>query len=103
LLSAYVEQKRIKNKWRALYQLMGIRDQKPNLLEQFSIYRLRNSIENELIEADLILTEMSGVDVVMVVDSQNKFYEFQCNIDKTVRCQIDFWRELLEDNPDIHK
>lgn len=43
------------------------------------------------------------MNIVLIVEYQDKFFEFQSNIEKTVRYQIEFWRELLETNPDNNK
>jgi hypothetical protein len=41
--------------------------------------------------------------VNILVHFQNKFVEFQSAIEKSVNYHLDFWRELLEDTPDIQK
>ena len=44
-------------------------EQKPNLKEEFSIYRYKNIIEDELVEEDRINTENEGgVDVNTLVN-----------------------------------
>ena len=76
-------------------------ENKPNLQEEFSIYRYKNIIEEELIETDLKTVESKGVDVNQLVNFQNKFVVFQSALEKSVNLHLEFWRELLEENPDI--
>lgn len=78
-------------------------ENKPNLQEEFSIYRYKNIIEEEMVEADIRASETKGIDVNVIVHFQNKFVQFQYAIEKSVDLHLDFWRELLEDNPDIQK
>lgn len=49
---------------------------KPNMQEEFSIYRYKNIIEEEMVENDNKNTENRGVDVNIIVHFQNKFVEF---------------------------
>jgi len=56
-----------------------------------------------MIENDLINNETKGVDVNVIVHFQNKFVLFQNSIEKSVDLHLEFWRELLEENPDIQK
>ncbi len=51
-------------------------ESKPNIQEEFSIYRYKNQIEEEMIENDMRSTESKGVDVNIIVHFQNKFVEF---------------------------
>lgn len=60
-------------------------------------------IEAEIIEHDNTTSEAKGIDVNILVHFQNKFVEFQSTIEKSVSYHLDFWRELLEDSPDIQK
>jgi len=78
-------------------------ENKPNLQEEFSIYRYKNLIEEEMIENDLRNSENKGVDVNVIVQFQNKFVIFLSSIEKSVTLHMEFWRELLEENPDIQK
>jgi len=83
--------------------MMITEDNKPSVEEEFSIYRYKNIIEEEMIENDARNSETKGVDVNIIVYFQNKFVEFQAIIEKAVELHLDFWRELLEANPDIQK
>ena len=103
MLYAYVLQEKLKNKYKALFELMKVKEHKPNLLEDFSIYRYKNLIEEEMIESDIRNSESKGMDVNIIVHFQNRFVEFQSAIEKSVLFHLDFWRELLEENPDIQK
>lgn len=103
MLYAYIQHEKLKNKYKALFELMITKEHKPNLLEDFSIYRYKNLIEEEMIENDIRNSESKGMDVNIIVHFQNRFVEFQSSIDRSVLFHLDFWRELLEDNPDIQK
>jgi hypothetical protein len=39
--------------------------------------------------------------VNIIVVFQNKFVSFLSYIEKSVNLHLEFWRELLEENPDI--
>ena len=103
MLYSFVQQEKLKNKFKALFEIFETEQNKPTLQEEFSCHRFRNLIEEEMIEADMRNSESSGMDVNNIVNFQNKFVEFQQTIDKTVNLHLDFWRELMEENPEIHK
>ncbi|CAD8089671.1 unnamed protein product [Paramecium primaurelia] len=103
LLNSYIHHEKLKNKFKALFELMITEENKPNLQEEFSIYRYKNLIEEEMIENDMRTSENKGVDVNIIVVFQNKFVNFLSSIEKSVTLHMEFWRELLEENPDIQK
>eukprot|EP00331_Platyophrya_macrostoma_P019490 CAMPEP_0176470080 /NCGR_PEP_ID=MMETSP0127-20121128/40245_1 /TAXON_ID=938130 /ORGANISM="Platyophrya macrostoma, Strain WH" /LENGTH=784 /DNA_ID=CAMNT_0017864311 /DNA_START=1009 /DNA_END=3359 /DNA_ORIENTATION=- len=103
MLYAYIQHEKLKNKYKALFEMMITEQYKPNMQEQFSIHRYKNIIEEEMIEYDIRTTESKGMDVNIIVHFQNKFVLFQNFIEKAVNYHLDFWRELLEDSPDIQK
>jgi PAS domain S-box-containing protein len=100
---AFISHEKLKNKYKALFELMKTEENKPNIQEEFSIYRYKNLIEEEMVEYDLRSTETKGIDVNVIVHFQNKYVQFQSAIEKSVSLHLDFWRELLEDSPDIQK
>ena len=67
LLNAYINHERLKNKFKALFELMVTEENKPNIQEEFSIYRYKNLIEEELIENDQRSIDSKGVDVNIIV------------------------------------
>ena len=103
MLYAYIQHEKLKNKYKALFEMMITEEHKPNVQEEFSIQRYKSIIEEEMIENDIRNTETKGLDVNIIVHFQNKFVIFQNNVEKSVNFHLDFWRELLEDTPDIHK
>lgn len=56
-----------------------------------------------MIENDNRNTENKGIDVNIIVHFQNRFVEFQQLLASSVNLHLDFWRELLEETPDIQK
>jgi hypothetical protein len=52
LLNSYINHEKLKNKFKALFELMVTEENKPNIQEEFSIYRYKNLIEEELVEND---------------------------------------------------
>lgn len=76
VLHSHIQHEKLKNKFKALYELMITEECKPNIQEEFSIYRYKNIIEEEMIENDNRNTENKGVDVNIIVHFQNKFVEF---------------------------
>jgi hypothetical protein len=103
LLNAYIHHEKLKNKFKALFELMLTEENKPNMQEEFSLYRYKNLIEEEMQENDQRNSEQKGVDVNVIVVFQNKFVTFLGSIEKSVNLHLEFWRELLEENPDIQK
>lgn len=67
MLYAFIQHEKLKNKYKALYELMITEDNKPNVQEEFSIYRYKNLIEEEMVENDLRNLEARGVDVNVIV------------------------------------
>ena len=63
LLNAFTNQEKLKNKFKALFELMITEENKPNVQEEFSIFRYKNLIEEELVDQDLKTQETKGVDV----------------------------------------
>jgi len=78
-------------------------ENKPTIEEEFSIHRYKNIIEEAIIESDNKISENKGVNVNIIVDFENKFVDFQTVIGNSVELHLDFWRELLENNPEIQK
>lgn len=103
LLNAYLHQEKLSNRFKALYELLETDENKPQIQIEFAIFRYKNIIEEEIVEHDANNSENKGIDVNILVLFQNKFVEFQNHIEKSVNFHLDFWRELLEDNPDIQK
>lgn len=52
---------------------MMTEENKPNIQEEFSIFRYKNFIEREMIDSDQRNNEQKGVDVNIIVFFQNKF------------------------------
>lgn len=103
MLYAFIQHEKLKNRYKALFEMMITEESKPNIQEEFSIYRHKDIIEEEMIENDMRNTETKGLDVNIIVHFQNKFVIFQNNVERAVNLHLDFWRELMEDSPDIHK
>jgi len=100
---AYFQQEKLNNRFKALYELIITEDHRPNLQEEFSIYRHRSIIERELIEIDIRNTDSRGIDVNSIVHFQEKFVSVQGEIGKAVNMQLDFWRELEQTTPNVQK
>lgn len=69
-------QDKLRNKFKALFELMIAEENKPNLQEEFSIYVYKTSIEQEMKESDVKNNEQKGVDINVIVLFQNKFINF---------------------------
>lgn len=103
LLNAYLQHEKLNNKYKALFELMDTKENKPNLQEDFAIFRYKLIIEDEMIEADIRNSDSIGINVNQMVKFQNRYVGFVSTIESAVRLHGDFWRELTEDNPDIKK
>lgn len=82
---------------------METKDNKPNLQEEFAIFRYKLIIEDEMIESDIRNSDSAGINVNMMVKFQNRLITFLKVIEEAVTLHGDFWRELTEENPDIKK
>lgn len=62
-------------------------------------------IEEEMITDDIKNKEntKTQVDVISVINFQNKFVLFLTAIENAVNFHLEFWRELMEESPDIQK
>ncbi|EGR31396.1 PAS domain S-box family protein [Ichthyophthirius multifiliis] len=103
LLHSYIQHEKLKNRFKALYELMICNELKPNMQEEFALYRFNIQIENEMKDYDERIGDNINVDVNKVVMFQKKFFEFQAYINESVQLHLDFWRQLLEENPEIQK
>jgi len=103
ILYAYVQREKLNNKYKALFEIMIARDNKPSVEQEFAIYRYRSLIEEEIIDDDSKTSETKGIDVNIIVHFQNMFVAFQAALENAVELHLDFWRELLEANPGIYK
>lgn len=104
LLLAYIQHEKIKNKFKSLFELMQASEMKPNYLEEFSIFRYKLIIEEEMIEMDMRHNnDVNGMDVNQMVLFQNNYVKFTGTIEKAVKLHHEFWKELLEESPDIKK
>ena len=103
MLHAYLQHEKLENKYKALFELMLIQENKPNIQEEFAMCRYKDLIEREMIENDQKYSDSKEIDVNVIVHFQNSFVEFQSDIEKSVNLYLSFWRELLETSPDIQK
>ena len=67
ILYAYIEREKLNNKFKALFELMITEENKPNLQEQFSIFRYKYLIEEEMVENDSKANESKSIDVNSIV------------------------------------
>jgi PAS domain S-box-containing protein len=103
ILYAYVQREKLNNKYKALFEIMIARENKPSVEQEFAIYRYKSLIEEEIIDDDSKTSETKGIDVNIIVHFQNMFVAFQAALENAVELHLDFWRELLEANPGIYK
>ena len=83
--------------------MMIAKGNKPSVEQEFSIYRYKSLIEEEIIEEDSKNSETKGIDVNVIWHFQNSFVDFQAALENAVELHLEFWRELLENNPGIYK
>lgn len=103
ILYAYVQREKLNNKYKALFEMMIAKGNKPSVEQEFSIYRYKSLIEEEIIEEDSKNSETKGIDVNVIWHFQNSFVDFQAALENAVELHLEFWRELLENNPGIYK
>lgn len=60
-------------------------------------------IELDIIDTDMRNEQNKNVDVNGIVHFENMLVFFLKSIERSVNLHLEFWRELLEDNPDIEK
>ena len=119
IIYSYIQHDKLRNKFKALNELMISEETKANIYEEFALFRYkynysklkhlikfaRNMIEEEMIENDKKNKEKTNnqVDVLSVINFQNKFVLFLTAIENAVNFHLEFWRELMEESPDIQK
>jgi PAS domain S-box-containing protein len=103
LMIAYIYYYKLRNKWKAVYALTDMMENKPSIIEQFSAGRIMKNIEKELQENEIKSNDSNAMDILTIFEFKNNNSNFQLNIDKAVKLQIDFWNELLDENPNIQK
>ncbi|KRX00126.1 hypothetical protein PPERSA_10625 [Pseudocohnilembus persalinus] len=101
LFHSFLQHDNLENKYKSLYELEKIKD--PSLQEQFCIFRYTIIIEEQIIDQDQKSTENQGVDINAIIIFQNEYVKFQDLIESSIVIYLDFWKELIEDNPDIQK
>lgn len=67
LLFGYITHEKLKNKYKAFNELTCTMENKPSIQEDFSIYRYRYILEEEMIEYDTMNLESRGIDVNKIV------------------------------------
>ena len=88
-MHSHIQHEKLKNKFKALFELMITEESKPNMQEEFSIFRYKNIIEEEMIDSDQKSQENKAVDVNQIVHFQNKFVVFQNSIEKSVNLHLE--------------
>ncbi|CAD8045670.1 unnamed protein product [Paramecium sonneborni] len=99
IIRSYVLQKKLKNKFKAFYELAIAQKQRLQFQDEFCIYRVMNQIELEMVESD----KNQEIDVQQIVNFQNYYIQFETAIEKSVNLHLEYWRELQEESPDIGK
>ena len=56
-----------------------------------------------MVENDIKDSESKGIDINLMVQFYNKLVVFQFALELAVELHLEFWRELLEENPNIQK
>jgi len=103
LQHAYFQQDRMGNNFKALFELMKTEETRPDIQEEFSVFRYKNIIEKEMMESDIRNANSRGIDVNIVVYFQEKFVAFQSEIGKSVKMQLNFWQELEQSTPNVQQ
>jgi len=76
---------------------------RPDIQEEFSVFRYKNIIEKEMLEKDIRNANSRGIDVNMIVHFQEKFVIFQKEVGKSVKMQLNFWQELEQSTPNVQQ
>ncbi|KAL4464830.1 hypothetical protein ABPG74_011391 [Tetrahymena malaccensis] len=103
LLNAYLYHEKLKLKFKALTEMMTSEMFKPSIHEKFSMFRYKYLIELDIIETDMRNEQNKNVDVNGIVHFENQLVVFLKSIENSVNLHLEFWRELLEESPDIEK
>ncbi|EGR31957.1 PAS domain S-box family protein [Ichthyophthirius multifiliis] len=103
LLNAYIYHEKLKLKFRALTEMMIAETHKSTIKEQFAMVRYRNIIEIDIIDTDMRNEQNKDVDVNGIVHYEGQFVKFIKSLEISVNMHLEFWRELLEESPDVEK
>lgn len=94
----------VNQKQQALQQLI-IADQNPPFEVQYSIYRLKKLIENQIIQERLEKGKqfLQDLDIISEEHYAHAFNELSNQIEQSALSHMEFWNQLLEDTPDMQK
>lgn len=94
----------VNQKQQALQQLI-IADQNPPFEVQYSIYRLKKLIENQIIQERLEKEKqfLQDLDIISEEHYAHAFNELSNQIEQSALSHMEFWNQLLEDTPDMQK
>jgi len=96
---AFVFDEKLHNKFKALYELDSFKSLKHSIEQESVAFRLKASIERQIIDEDQKFAESSGLDFKQAYLYYQKFLIFEDLIGEATSLQVDFWNELIQKDP----
>ncbi|KAL4441102.1 hypothetical protein ABPG74_002052 [Tetrahymena malaccensis] len=104
LIWAYILFDKLNNPYRSIVELMYTVNTKPSFQEEYSAYRHQLIIQESFYEEyDKKCENQKELDFDKIVSYTDKIQYFQEEIDKSCVMHLNYWRELMEQIPEIQK
>jgi hypothetical protein len=103
LLHGFIQKERLNNKFKAVSEFVLVEKMSHSIQDEVSMYRMKCAIEKSIIEDDIKSTTKQSINVLEVSIFNKKLQTFKETMYRLVLYYIDFWRELLEENPNVAK
>ncbi len=103
LLHGFIQKERLNNKFKAISEFVLVEQINHSIEEEISMYRMKNLIEKSIIEDDAKTTKKQSISVLEVSIFNKQLQSFKEIMFRLVQYYITFWRELLEENPNVAK
>ncbi|CDW84462.1 pas domain s-box family protein [Stylonychia lemnae] len=101
IINALIQNKKIKNEFKAIFELMNCELCNPNFQDQFVIFRRKIQIELLLKKNhQKNILEIGRIDIVQIFKYEKYFQQYSLLEYKTAYAALLFWRELLQKNVD---
>eukprot|EP00347_Sterkiella_histriomuscorum_P001449 403371996 len=97
IISSFVQNRKLKNEFKSIFQLMNAEQCNPNFQDQFIIFRRKIQIEQLLKKTyQKSIQEIGKIDVQQIYKYERYFQSYQILEYETALSAYRFWRELLQ-------
>ncbi len=101
LVNAYILHTKLDLKWKAIYEVQDILSESRETRIKFSADLFVRQIEAEMMEFEIRNRESDKIDVVSLMDFQEKFANFNEQIMNAYELYYEFWMQLAKIKPNV--